>query len=101
MFEQIEKLIEQGRDGYEARLAAGQARLKNGDLERAIEHLKRAVEFAPERSLAWQLLGKALLAHGEDDAARGVWEHGLNAARTAGDKQVEKTIAVFLKRLDR
>lgn len=101
MFERIEKLIEQGRDGYEARLAAGQARLGNGDVERAIEHLQEAVAFDAGRSMAWQLLGKALLANDEPEAARSAWQRGLQTARAAGDKQVEKTIGVFLKRLDK
>ena len=43
----IERLIEQGRDGYEARLAAGQARLKAGELTSAIEHLRRGYRIRP------------------------------------------------------
>jgi predicted Zn-dependent protease len=55
--EAIEKLIDQGRDGYEARLAAGQARLKGGDLAQAIDHLEKATDFRPDQTMAWQELG--------------------------------------------
>jgi len=99
--EAIEKLIDQGRDGYEARLAAGQARLKNGDLEQAIEHLEKATAFKPDQTMAWQELGKALNESGDAGGAREAWLRGLEAARDNGDKQAEKVVGVFLKRLDR
>ena len=99
--EAIEKLIDQGRDGYEARLAAGQARLKNGDLEEAITHLETATGFRPEQTMAWQELGRARNDSGDKDGARAAWQRGLETARTNGDKQAEKVIGVFLRRLDR
>lgn len=99
--EAIEKLIENGRDSYEARLAAGQARLKHGDLERAIDHFRAATSLGPEHTTAWQELGKALEANGEYAVAREVWQRGLAAARANGDKQAEKVIGVWLRRLDR
>lgn len=99
--EAIEKLIDQGRDGYEARLAAGQARLKAGDLDEAIAHLQKATAFKPEQTMAWQELGKACNEAGYTDRAREAWETGLEAARTNGDKQAEKMMGVFLKRLDK
>ena len=99
--EAIEKLIDQGRDGYEARLAAGQARLKNGDLDQAVAHLEKATGFKPEQTMAWQELGKAHNESGDAEAARAAWQRGLGAARANGDKQAEKVIGVFLRRLDR
>ena len=99
--EAIEKLIDQGRDGYEARLAAGQARLKNGDLDQAVAHLEKATDFKPEQTMAWQELGKAHNESGDAEAARAAWQRGLEAARANGDKQAEKVIGVFLRRLDR
>ncbi|RFF27154.1 MULTISPECIES: tetratricopeptide repeat protein [unclassified Wenzhouxiangella] len=96
----IEKLIDQGRDTYESRLAAGQARLKEGDLALAIEHLEMATGHQPEQTTAWQELGKAFNESGRHEAARGAWEKGLEVARDNGDKQAEKVMTVFLKRLD-
>jgi len=96
----IEKLIDQGRDSYESRLAAGQARLKAGDLPEAVVHLEKATGHKPEQTMAWQELGKALRELGRPEAARSAWSKGLDAARANGDKQAEKVMAVFLRRLD-
>ncbi|WP_376693641.1 tetratricopeptide repeat protein [Wenzhouxiangella sp. EGI_FJ10409] len=98
--EAIEKLIDQGRDSYESRLAAGQARLERGELPRAIEHLEVATGHEPEQTMAWQELGRALKEAGRPEAAATAWEKGLDAARANGDKQAEKVMTVFLKRLD-
>lgn len=99
--ETLEKLIANGRDSYEARLAAGQARLKNGDLAEAIAHFREATTLAPQHTMAWQELGKALEANAEPEAAREAWERGLAAARANGDKQAEKVLGVWLKRLSK
>ncbi|QOC22285.1 tetratricopeptide repeat protein [Wenzhouxiangella sp. AB-CW3] len=99
--EAIEKLINQGRDGYEARLAAGQARLKNGDIEKAIEHLEKATGFKPDQTMAWQELGRARNECGDAGGAREAWQRGLGAARENGDKQAEKVMVVWLRRLDK
>src|SRR6056297_2346540 len=97
----LEKLINDGRDSYEARLAAGQARLKNGDLDEAIAHFREATTFKPSHTMAWQALGKALEANGEPEAAHAAWERGIVAARANGDKQAEKVMGVWLKRLSK
>jgi len=99
--EAIERLIENGRDSYEARLAAGQARLKKGDLLEAIAHLERAVEFRADQTMAWQELGKAHRDQGDEQAALAAWTKGVEVARSNGDKQAEKVMQVWLKRLER
>ncbi len=95
----IEKMIAQGRDSYEARLAAGQARLKRGDVDQAITHLELACEQGPDRSMAWQELGRAQLESGNEDGARTSWEKGIAVAEANGDKQAEKVMTVWLRRL--
>ena len=99
--EVIEKMIAGGRDSYEARLAAGQARMKQGDLPRAREHLRRATEMQPTRTMAWQELGRACLESSDQAAARDAWQQGIEMAAANGDKQAEKVMRVWLKRLDR
>ena len=97
--ETIERLIAQGQDRYEARLAAGQARLKRGDIAQAIAHLSKATELAPDKPMAWQVLGEAYRRRGQLDQARAAFEQGIEVARGNGDSQAEKVMAVWLKRL--
>lgn len=99
--EAIEKMIDAGRDSYEARLAAGQARLKQGDLDRAREHLERATAFKPQQTMAWQELGRVCLERGDPESARAAWRKGVETAAANGDIQAEKVMKVWLKRLDR
>lgn len=102
--ETLEALIAGGRDNYEARLAAGQARRASGDLDRAIEHLNAATVHRPDRTTAWQALGACYHDRGHADdreQARLAWNQGLAAAKANGDKQAEKVMGVWLRRLDR
>lgn len=99
--EVIENMIEQGRDSYEARLAAGQALLKAGDLEKALGHLQKATEHKPGQTMAWQELGTVLNKLERSGEARQAWQQGVEKARANGDKQAEKVMGVFLRRLDR
>ena len=99
--EVIEKMIESGRDSYEARLAAGQARLGQGDIERARAHLQQAIALKPKASMAWQELGRACREAGDLSGARAAWQSGIEVATANGDVQAEKVMRVWLKRLDR
>jgi len=101
VLEGLEKLLAKGVDNALLRFGLGKAYLDQGDYARAAEHLQRCVDFDPQYSAAWKLLGKAFEAQAEHASARQAWERGLEAARGHGDKQAEKEIGVFLKRLDR
>jgi len=46
-------------------------------------------------------LGKAYQLQGDLAAARKAWEDGIVAAQAHGDKQAEKEMAVFLKKLNK
>lgn len=95
----IERMIEQGRDGYEARLALGQAHLKAGRFDQAIEHLLVACDHQPTKTMAWQSLGEAYHGQGNDALARQAWSQGLQVATNNGDEQAKKVMTVWLKRL--
>ncbi|MEN1727329.1 MAG: Sua5/YciO/YrdC/YwlC family protein, partial [Pseudomonadota bacterium] len=99
--ERIERLIDQGRDSYEARLAAGQARLKRGEIAQAVDHLLRATEQDEGKTIAWQSLGEAYRSRGQIDEARAAWKRGIEVAAANGDSQAEKVMTVWLKRLDK
>ena len=101
MIESLEKMLAKGVDNSLLRFGLGKAWLDAGDSAKAAEHLQRCVELDPKYSAAWKLLGKAHLANGDQVAARQAWEQGLEAARGHGDKQAEKEMTVFLKKLER
>lgn len=101
MLESLEKMLAKGVDNALLRFGLGKGYLDAGEPARAAEHLQRCVEFDPKYSAAWKLLGKALLAAEQPLAARQAWEQGLQAAREHGDKQAEKEMTVFLRKLDK
>jgi Flp pilus assembly protein TadD len=87
------------RDGALLRFSLGTALLQNGDAPGAATAFREAVAFDEKYSAAWKMLGKALAESGDDAAAIEAYGHGLEAAQRGGDKQVEKEIAVFMRRL--
>lgn len=97
----LEKLIGTARDGALLRYGLGSAYLDAGDNDRAIEHLGEAVARDPAYSAAWKLLGRAQAAAGRSDDALESWRRGIEAARARGDKQAEKEMTVFAKKLDK
>ena len=101
MLEGLEKMLAKGVDNALLRFGLGKGYLDQGDYPKAAEHLRQCVVFDPKYSAAWKLLGKALEAQGDADAARAAWTEGLAAAQAHGDKQAEKEMTVFLKRLNR
>lgn len=96
--ERLEAMLAAGEDSALLRFSLGNAWLA-GDPERAAEHLQRAVEIDPGYSAAWKILGKALDAAGEPDAAISTYEQGIAVAERKGDKQAAREMQVFLKRL--
>jgi predicted Zn-dependent protease len=87
------------RDGALLRFALGQALLSAGDTRAAAAELQRAVDYDPKYSAAWKLLGKAHVANGDTASAKAAWQQGIAAAQGHGDKQAEKEMTVFLRRL--
>ena len=99
MLESLEKMLARGQDNALLRFGLGKGYLDAGEPVRAIEHLARCVEFDPAYSAAWKLLGKACLALDDRDGAAAAWRQGITAASQRGDKQAEKEMTVFLRRL--
>ena len=89
------------RDGALLRFSLGNALLGEGRPTEAIESLQQALRFDPVYSAAWKLLGKANLAAGNQAAAADAWRRGIAAALDRGDKQAEKEMSVFLRRLEK
>jgi tetratricopeptide (TPR) repeat protein len=89
------------RDGALLRFGLASALLEAGRHEEACEQFRAAVEFDPGYSAAWKLLGQAHLAAANPQAAAGAWREGIAAAEARGDKQAQKEMQVFLRRLER
>ncbi|MEI7035344.1 hypothetical protein [Fulvimonas yonginensis] len=87
------------RDGALLRFSLGNALLGEGLAAEAADELRHALAFDPDYSAAWKLLGKACLADGDPAGAAEAWRQGIAAAGRRGDKQAEKEMAVFLRRL--
>jgi Tfp pilus assembly protein PilF len=89
------------RDGALLRFSLGNALLGDGDAAAAVDELRRALAFDPTYSAAWKLLGKACLQADQPQAAADAWRSGIAAAAQRGDKQAEKEMTVFLRRLEK
>ncbi|MBU6198534.1 MAG: tetratricopeptide repeat protein [Xanthomonadaceae bacterium] len=89
------------RDGALLRVALANALIAEDNKIEAIAELRRALEFDPDYSAAWKQLGKLLADSGDAAMAMAAYKQGITAAQKRGDKQAEKEMAVFLKRLQK
>jgi Tfp pilus assembly protein PilF len=97
----LEKLLGTPRDGALLRFSLGMEYLKIQKSERAIEHLRQAVAKDAGYSAAWRALGKALEAAGDDEQALAAFRDGIAAAQKKGDKQAQKEMTVFARRIEK
>jgi len=101
MISTLEKLLGTPRDGALLRYSLGLEYAKTGDHARAAQYLRDALERDPLYSAAWKALGRALVESGRNDEAREAYRRGIEAAREKGDRQAEKEMTVFMKRLEK
>jgi len=96
----FERMRKSGKDGALLRFSLGNEYVKAGDLARAVEHLRRAVDFDGQYTAAWKLLGRALAESGRPDEALDAYRSGIAVAQRKGDKQAQKEMQVFARRLE-
>ena len=94
-------MLAAGKDGALLRFSLGNEYLKAGEAARAALHLERAVAFDPKYTAAWKLYGKALAAAGRPTEALAAYRAGIAVAQGRGDKQAEKEMQVFARRLEK
>jgi predicted Zn-dependent protease len=99
--ETFERLLAAGKDSALLRFSLGNEYLKGGNPGVAVEHLARAVAHDADYTAAWKLLGKALVAAGRHDDAIAAYSDGIEAAKRKGDRQAEKEMSIFLRRLEK
>jgi len=97
----LEKLLGTPRDGALLRFSLGMEYLKIDDAGKATEYLRQAVARDPAYSAAWRALGKALEAAARPAEALEAYRSGIAAAQKKGDKQAEKEMTVFARRLEK
>ena len=97
----FERMLAAGKDTALLRYSLGNECLKAGEHELAVEHFTRAVALDARYTAAWKMLGKAQQAAGHDAEALTAWRRGLEVARVRGDKQAEKEMTVFVRRLEK
>jgi len=95
------KLLEAGKDGALLRYSLGNEYAKAGDAVSAVPHLRRAVELDPEYTAAWKLLGRMLADSGHAAEALEAYTDGIAVAGRRGDKQAQKEMQVFARRIER
>jgi Tfp pilus assembly protein PilF len=100
MISQLEKLLGTPRDGALLRYSLGMEYAKAGNNARAAEYLREAVARDPLYSAAWKALGKALTESDPPQALES-YRRGIAAAKQKGDRQAEKEMSVFAKRLEK
>jgi len=101
MISSLEKLLGTPRDGALLRYSLGLEYAKAGEHARAAQYLRDAVERDPQYSAAWKALGRALHESGQDADAIEAYRRGIEAAHAKGDRQAEKEMTVFMKRLEK
>ena len=101
MISQLEKLLGTPRDGALLRYSLGLEYAKSGDHARAAQYLRDAVERDPDYSAAWKMLGKSLAEGQRNEDALAAFKQGIAAAHKKGDRQAEKEMSVFAKRLEK
>jgi Tfp pilus assembly protein PilF len=97
----LEKLLGTPRDGALLRYSLGMAHMQAGDASKAVAYFRETVQRDAGYSAAWRALGKALEAAGDIPGALATYRDGIAAAHRKGDKQAEKEMTVFARRLEK
>lgn len=101
MISTLEKLLGTARDGALLRYSLGLEYAKAGRHAEAAAQLREAVARDPLYSAAWKALGKALSETNALGDALQAYQQGIDAAKKKGDRQAEKEMTIFARRLAR
>ncbi|HYN11733.1 MAG TPA: hypothetical protein VET51_03710 [Burkholderiales bacterium] len=101
MISSLEKLLGTPRDNALLRYSLGIEYARAGERERALEFLREAVRRDALYSAAWKALGKLLAEMNQSADALEAYRQGIEAAKKKGDRQAEKEMTVFARRLEK
>jgi Tfp pilus assembly protein PilF len=97
--ETLLRLVGTPRDSAMLRLTLARLLSDRGDLAAAATHLEAALVMDAGYTAAWKELGKVRQKNADPAGAAEAWRQGIDKARANGDKQAEKEMTVFLRRL--
>ena len=97
--ESLRKMTGGPRDSAMLRLTLAQLLLDQEEFTEAESHLLAALEMDCDYTAGWKALGKVRQQAGNPDGAAEAWTRGIEIARENGDKQAEKEMTVFARRL--
>jgi tetratricopeptide (TPR) repeat protein len=97
----FERMLASGKESAMLRYSIGNEYAKLCDWEHARVALERAVTLDPEFTAAWKLYAKALEGSGDAPAALAAYRQGIEVAKRKGDRQAEKEMTVFARRIER
>ena len=101
MADKLEALLADGTDSAQLRFGLATSYVGDGQPERALQHVKFAVDMDPDYSAAWRLLGQVYSDLGQVDESKQAFERGIEIAERRGDQQLVKEMSVFLRRLSK
>ena len=97
----FERMLASGKDSALLRYSIGNEHMKAGDWSAAVDALSHAITLDPNYTAAWKLYGKALEQSGRPNEALDAYRRGIAVAKQKGDRQAEKEMTVFARRIER
>mgnify|MGYP001792039733 CR=1 FL=1 len=97
----FERMLASGKDSALLRYSIGSEYAKANDWPGAIDALSQAVALDPTYTAAWKLYAKVLEQAGRHAEALDAYRRGIVVARQRGDRQAEKEMTVFARRIER
>ena len=97
----FERMLASGRDSALLRYSIGNEYAKAHEWPAAIDALAQAVALDPAYTAAWKLYARTLDQVGRRAEALEAYRRGIGVARDKGDRQAEKEMTVFARRIER
>jgi Tfp pilus assembly protein PilF len=97
----FERMLASGKDSALLRFSIGNEYAKARDWPNAVEPFAKAVEMDPQFTAAWKAFARALQETGRAQEALDAYRTGIDVARHKGDRQAEKEMAIFARRIER
>jgi len=97
----FERMLAAGKDSALLRFSIANEYAKVNEWPSSVEALAKAVALDAEFTAAWKLYGRALQETGRPQDALAAYRAGIEVAKRKGDRQAEKEMVVFARRIER